>query len=72
MIGTLYTTCDMLQWQLRWTNELLVMSEAGVKSSQTCRDSVKIKMSSSSASNIKPASYVCHCPIQSFEYRYLL
>ena len=31
MTDALYTTCDTLQWQLRRTNELLVMSEAGVK-----------------------------------------
>ena len=31
MTGALYTTRDTLQCQLRWTNELLVMSEAGVK-----------------------------------------
>ena len=31
MIGTLCTTCDTLQWWLRWTNELLVVSEFGVK-----------------------------------------
>ena len=31
MIGTLYTTSDTLQWWVRWTNEWLVMSEAGVK-----------------------------------------
>ena len=31
MIGTLYTTHDSLQWWLKWTNESLVMSKAGVK-----------------------------------------
>ena len=59
MIGAHYATRDTLQWRLRWTNELLVMSETwGIISSKTCRDSVKIIMSSSSAGNIMSASYV--------------
>ena len=59
MIGTLYTTCETLQWQLRWTNVLLVISKADkIIFSQTCRDPVEIKTLSSSADNIMPASYV--------------